>query len=315
MWIEKERGIEKLIRENNELALNMNKYQKSIANDIDTLADKVSSDLRIRDAGFEMISDAIGQKGGRFFEDVVLTGNLDEIKKLRDIVLAKNGEKIVLDDVEYDTLEIFDAGMRNQIINGILTYGDLQPITGRKFVAANGVEYTKKALRNPEKITQALEKENVQQVLSYFMEKDHIGYLKNIADYLSDQKEIIAKGAVDVAGPQITNIVRPHGTNQLIARSFNLARGMVSPQYVAAEFGVSLAQQAGLDLMKLAAGNREGAELMLRMIKFPKQMTKADLNTFDNIVKDFLVSELGAMGEAGRAALENMAIDTSEDIS
>ena len=313
--IEKERGIEKLIRENNELALNMNKYQKSIANDIDTLADKVSSDLRIRDAGFEMISDAIGQKGGRFFEDVVLNGNLDEIKKLRDIVLAKNGEKIVLDDVEYDTLEIFDTGIRNQIINGILTYGDLQPITGRKFVAANGVEYTKKALRNPEKITQALEKENVQQVLSYFMEKDHIGYLKNIADYLSDQKEIIAKGAVDVAGPQITNIVRPHGTNQLIARSFNLARGMVSPQYVAAEFGVSLAQQAGLDLMKLAAGNREAADLMLRMIKFPKQMTKADLNTFDNMVQDFLVSELGAMGEAGRAALENMAIDTSEDRS
>ena len=313
--IEKERGIEKLIRENNELALSMNKYQKSIANDMDTLADKVSSDLRIRDAGFEMISDAIGQKGGRFFEDVVLTGNLDEIKRLRDLVLAKNGEKIVLDDVEYDTLEIFDAGIRNQIINGILTYGDLQPITGRKFVAANGVEYTKKAVRNPEKISQALEKENVQQVLSYFMDKEHITYLKNITDYLADQKEIVAKGAIDIAGPQISNIVNPMGTNQLIARSFNLARGMVSPQYVAAEFGVSLAQQAGLDLMKLAAGNKEASELMLRMIKFPKQMTKADLDTFDNMVKDFLVSELGAMGEAGRAALENMAIDTSEDRS
>ena len=313
--IEKERGIEKLIRENNELAISMNAYQKRIANDMDTLADKISSDLRIEDEGFRMISDAVGQKGNRFFEDIVVAGNVTEIKKLRDLVLAKNGEKVVIDNVEYDTLEVFDTGMRNQIINGILNYGDLQPVTGRKFVAANGVEYTKKAVRNPEMISAALEKDNVQEILSLFMEDDHINYIKNIADYLVDQKEIVARGAVDVAGPQIANIVNPMGTNQLIARSFNLARGMVSPQYVAAEFGVSLAQQAGLDLMKLAAGNREASELMLRMIQFPKQMTKADLDTLDNVIKDFIVSELGAMGEAGRVALENMALDTSEDRS
>ena len=50
------------------------------------------------------------------------------------------------------------------------------------------------------------------------------------------------------------------------------------PQYVAAEFRVSIASQAGLDLMKLAAGNKDAADIMLRMIKFPKDMTKADLD-------------------------------------
>jgi hypothetical protein len=96
------------------------------------------------------------------------------------------------------------------------------------------------------------------------------------------------------------------GTNQLISRAFNLARGMVSPQYVAAEFGVSLASQAGLDLMKLAAGNKEASDIMLRMIKFPKTMTKADLDTFDNLVTDFVISELGQLGEEGRQYLDQL---------
>ena len=65
--------------------------------------------------------------------------------------------------------------------------------------------------------------------------------------------------------------------------------------------------------MKLAAGNKEAADLMLQMIKFPKKMTKADLDTFDNLVQDFLISELGALGEAGRVALEEMQLDMSED--
>ena len=102
-------------------------------------------------------------------------------------------------------------------------------------------------------------------------------------------------------------------TNQLISRAFNLARGMVSPQYVAAEFGVSLASQAGLDLMKLAAGNKEAADIMLRMIKFPKDMTKADLDTFDNLVTDFVISELGQLGEEGTKMLEDLLQPSQEE--
>ena len=64
--------------------------------------------------------------------------------------------------------------------------------------------------------------------------------------------------------------------------------------------GVSLATQAGLDMMKLAAGNKEAADFMLQLMKFPKQMTKADLDTFDNLVTSFVVTELGQLGEAGR---------------
>jgi len=101
--------------------------------------------------------------------------------------------------------------------------------------------------------------------------------------------------------------------NQLISRGFNLARGMVSPQYVAAELGVSLATQAGLDMMKLAAGNKEAADLMLQLVKNPKNMTKADLDTFENLVTTFVVTELGQLGDAGRDIITDITTPPEGD--
>jgi hypothetical protein len=99
-----------------------------------------------------------------------------------------------------------------------------------------------------------------------------------------------------------------------MARGFNLARRMVSPQYVAAEIGVNLALQSGLNLMKLAAGNKEAADIMLRLIKFPQDMTKKDLDTFTNMVTDFAVTELGQLGSEGTRILEEqLAIPTEEN--
>ena len=34
-------------------------------------------------------------------------------------------------------------------------------------------------------------------------------------------------------------------------------------------------------------------------MKFPTKMTKQDLDTFGNLVTDFVLTELGGMGEAG----------------
>jgi hypothetical protein len=184
------------------------------------------------------------------------------------------------------------------IVNGMLDHGGLSPVVGKKSIGSNGKEYTTQAMYNPERIADALEKEKVQQILAQYIDSDHQNYLSEMADYLSDNAAVEASALEAV--PKIENVIRPMNVNQFISRGFNLARGMVSPQYVAAELGVSLATQAGLDMMKLAAGNKEAAELMLQLMKFPKQMTKADLDTFDNLVTSFVVTELGQLGEAGR---------------
>jgi hypothetical protein len=204
----------------------------------------------------------------------------------------------------YSTEEAFDRGISYLLVRGIMDYGGVAPVQGKKNVGLDGEEFTNMALYTPEMIVEALERDNVKAILGRYIDSDHQEFISDIAETLSEEMAYISRQ--QGMEPKISNIVRPMNTNQLISRAFNLARGMVSPQYVAAEFGVSLASQAGFDLMKLAAGNKEAADIMLRMIKFPKDMTKADLDTFDNLVTDFVISELGQLGEEGTKMLEDL---------
>jgi len=300
--IEEERSIAKLVNESNEAAENLKKYQTRILSDLDAVQDTLNSNLKITDEGFRAISNAMGiDDSNTFFQKIVLGKDADSIENLRGAVFAKLGDSFTSGNKTYSTAEVFDRAISQMIVDGMLKHGGLSPVEGRKVVGMNGEEYTRVALHNPANIQEALERPEVQKMLGRYIDSDHQEMISNIADFLSEAAAS-DRGTLDVA-VKIDNIVSPMGTNQLISRAFNLARGMVSPQYVAAEFGVSLASQAGLDMMKLAAGNKEAADLMLQIMRFPKQMTKADLDTFDNLVQDFVISELGQMGEQGRQLL------------
>ena len=187
------------------------------------------------------------------------------------------------------------------MINGAMQYGGYAPVAGSKGMGMNGKPYTNHAMFNPEMLTAALERNSVMSILQGYLGEDAVNYIKDMTEILIEENEFLtrAKGLQQDINPKITNVTRPFGPNSLIARGFNLARGMVSPQYVAAEIAVNLALQSGLNLMSLAAGNREAGDIMLRLMKFPTKMTKQDLDTFGNLVTDFVLTELGGMGEAG----------------
>jgi len=48
-------------------------------------------------------------------------------------------------------------------------------------------------------------------------------------------------------------------------------------------------------------------------MKNPKQMTKADLDTFDNLVTAFVVTELGQLGEKGREIITDITTPPEGD--
>ena len=292
------------------------KYQRRVVQQSEAVRSKVISDTNIQDDGAKLINRFIGQNTPRqFFEKMVVNGSANAIEELRGEVLAKVGDRFTTEvggvQRTYSTEEAFDRGISYLLIRGMMDYGGVAPVQGKKNVGLDGEEFTNMALYTPEMIVEALERDNVKAILGRYMDSDHQQFISDMAETLSEEMAYISRQ--QGIEPKITNIVRPMNTNQLISRAFNLARGMVSPQYVAAEFGVSLASQAGLDLMKLAAGNKEAADIMLRMIKFPKDMTKADLDTFDNLVTDFLISELGQLGEEGTKMLEDLLQQPEEE--
>ena len=83
---------------------------------------------------------------------------------------------------------------------------------------------------------------------------------------------------------------------------------MVSPQYVAAEVAVSVASQAGMDMMKFAANDEQAARLMRKFIEFPDDMTKAELDMFSNQIITFVVTEAGYIGVNFEDIAEDVAI-------
>ena len=80
--------------------------------------------------------------------------------------------------------------------------------------------------------------------------------------------------------------------NEVISRGFNLARGMVSPAYVGAEFAVRISQNAGIDMMKMAAGNKEAADIMANLLLHPEKIKGVEMSKFKTLITDFVFTEL-----------------------
>ena len=163
--------------------------------------------------------------------------------------------------------------------------GGLKAIPSSTLSTFEGLKKPLKGFSTPEEMLQALRDDNIKPVLENLLGDNHVAFLDDIAEYLMKQKANLAD--LD----RISGITRPIGTNEMISRAFNIARGMVSPTYVGAELAVRLASNAGIDMLKMAAGDKYAAELMLKMLEFPKEITKLELNTFRRLSIDFVISE------------------------
>ena len=81
-----------------------------------------------------------------------------------------------------------------------------------------------------------------------------------------------------------------------MSRGFNLKRGQVSTPYVMGELAVAIATSAGIDLMKMAATDMDAAPYMLRLMQYPKSMTKRDMSLISSSTMDFVQSEMARLG-------------------
>ena len=93
----------------------------------------------------------------------------------------------------------------------------------------------------------------------------------------------------------VAGLVRAIGINEMISRAFNIARGMVSPAYVGAEFAVRISQTAGIDMLKLAANDPTAATILRDCILYPERMDRARVRELSLLMVDFMVTELARM--------------------
>ena len=119
------------------------------------------------------------------------------------------------------------------------------------------------------------------------MDEDHISFVEDIVRHVNDSTYAVsAKGATGdyATGYQYTSI---------ISRAYGLARGIVSPVYVATEYMFISAKAGKIELMKLALQDKDAARILATMVNTPELLSPSDLFTFDVIAKNFLFTELG----------------------
>lgn len=85
--------------------------------------------------------------------------------------------------------------------------------------------------------------------------------------------------------------------NEALSRAYNIARGMVSPTYVASEVTIRILEKTGSDSFLLAMQNPDAAEIMSKMMRFPSQVTKLELDTYDTLLREFMAVQLVREGQ------------------
>jgi len=179
----------------------------------------------------------------------------------------------------------FNEAIAYMLTNGIINSGKLVNVPNNFLTGFDGLPKPLKGFASPEDMLANLRNDNIKPLLGEILGDNHVAFLDDIAEYL--QREKAAQVDID----RLTGLTRPMGTNEVISRAFNIARGMVSPTYVGAELAFRLASNANIDMIKMAAKDPYAAELMAKMMEFPEQITKLELNTFRRLATDFVLTE------------------------
>ena len=111
---------------------------------------------------------------------------------------------------------------------------------------------------------------------------EHVDYLENITKFLARSRDM----SVRLDGTS------GYSLNEGLSRLYNISRGMVSPLYVTSEFAVRLAARSNIDVLELAVGNRDAAEIIHKMFKTPELVTQPDMRTIDAALTEFAFTEM-----------------------
>ena len=295
--VSEQRSIEKLIEKDESYAKQAISALESFAKRVDNGAAAAELNLKKDTESLAVVKRALRIESGKDFVTEYITkgGGKKSIEALKEEVRLRlqggDPEKttVTIRGTEMEIDDAVDRGVKLLLFDGLQSLGrvKVQPGQAQK---AFGEESFAVYYEAPEELYAMLDNPNSFAFVADILGKKHAQYIKDITEYM------VMRSQHEKIDPRLEGIVRGFGVNQLISRAFNIRRGMVSPQYVAAEVAVSVASQAGMDMMKFAANDEQAARLMRKFIEFPDDMTKAELDMFSNQIITFVVTEAGYIG-------------------
>jgi len=228
----------------------------------------------------------------QFFTKYIMGGSPRTLEEMRDRFVANRG------DISPEmATEEFNKGATYLIVNGMMKYAGVVPVKGDSYMALDGSRRTIETMMNPEKVMAAMDNPNVVEMMEIVgISFDNQRYLYDMAEYLTTSSGV--SGSLKLSLTKQGQI-RGISPNEVISRAFNIARGMVSPTYVAAEIGFRLMQQNNLSVFELAAGDKVAGEIIHKMILNPEDLTDPEMSTLIPRLMSFISREVVRQGKDG----------------
>lgn len=232
---------------------------------------------------FEQVAGTRAPK--QFYEQYVETNDIGLVRGLKENYVNTMIET-GMDRAQAE--KEFNQGMVYMITNGLIDRAGVTQTEKITIKAMNGQRKTIDVMTNAAQIVSDLENPNVLNILEEFIDPEHISFLKDIGEYM-----MYAGGTgLNFAS---RNQIRGVSPNELISRAFNIARGMVSPTYVAAEFAFRLMSQYDLNAITFAAQDKEMSRALVKVLE--GEATDVDLNLLVTKTQAIITRHLAQSGD------------------
>jgi hypothetical protein len=223
--------------------------------------DQLANTLKIMGSYEALVSNPL-QFFNTVFENATPKSINDLVKKFTDQNMDEGQVRAALGYMYMRGLEI-KSGKKTELVAG-----DATQVVGDVSVLIDYVETKRHAA-----------------VMKAVLGEEHYQQMKGIASWadFAMGNGMGFRAMPDLAGMSVESV---------FSRVFNLARGMVSPIYVATEVSVRQLMMRNQSLISVALSDRTVARIMDKMLNRPKEVTRKDLQLFGLRINNYLAAEI-----------------------
>jgi hypothetical protein len=283
--ISQDNDIDKLIQNNAQTKVKFDEFKTEVTNATSQFRMQIKNDIQKQQTIFDNLKDVFDTDPDSFYNKFVVSGTEENMAALRDLsvnALVRGGTAKSRDEAA----AMFDTATRSLVSRALLNKSRANPVQGSTVSAVKSDKRFVRTIADPNIMLQTID--DNREVLTSVLGDEHIGYLEDIAEFMNKSEPSLTYN--------FEGVVRGYGTNELLSRIYNMARGMVSPLYVTSEFAVRLASQANVQILQLAGENRQAARIITNMMNYPELVTRKDMNYINDTLKEFVITEITRTG-------------------
>ena len=281
------RDISRIIKENKEVRKRYKKFASDYADLEGAVRLNANNNIKMDGDSLAALQRFTGEiTPDQFYDMFILNGSETKFSTLRDTFIpavVKTGKSA--EEAE----AMFDRAVRGLVSKAFMNRGGLQPVAGSKMTALNMDKLKVRQFVTPEVMLSDVQEPANRKMLNMILGEDHVNYLTDIADFLDRAAQSQTRS--------VEGVVKGYSVNEGLSRLYNISRGMVSPLYVTSEFAVRIAAQSGIEVLQLAAGNRDAARIISNMFKYPELVSRTDVQNLNEILTEFVFTELARVGQ------------------